>query len=617
MPSIQRKYVWDLDRIEQLFDSILKGYPIGTFLIWNVSRTDYERYVFYRIKSDFNFEDGNWQEKRAVGWDAETWALLDGQQRLTSLSIGFRGEYTYKPKGSTVSVTKKLYYNLIAENPLNKKDYKNFKFLEEEAAKNDPNNVWVRVESFVQTLREFSNTSYLDEIDNYSLVKERFDETITIKNDLIKSIVDNWNVSGFRVIGLRLYNFARKIHDQEIRLFNYYLVNSGTSLDTCTEIFVRINSGGQALSRADLLFSTVVSKWERGREVIDKLLIDVSKLGFSIDSDFVMRASLFVTKSEILFNVKNFDPATVDRIINAFERENSLGEAIKATFKFVKEKLGLTKSNLKSLNVLIPVVYHYYCCNRFTDDSVEEIKKYIFISLLQKVFGSHGDTLLKDLLKGATNEVGDYKFIDGRFNYSELTEKISEEAKIKLFKVDSEWVDKVLGYKKGNDSALVLSLIYGRLPLEYNKYDQDHLHPKSKFKPEVYTRPPAEYYRGMEDLVPNLGFLTPDDNRKEKRAKSLAQYYETIRTKNPEWYSLYKSFHKIDSSISLEQDNFIELFNARKNKFRDILIQKFSITPSTPSSTLLLMSVIEEDEMPEPVDELDIEDDLFENDDAK
>ena len=37
LPALQRKFVWKADQIIKLFDSILRGYPIGTFLFWNLA----------------------------------------------------------------------------------------------------------------------------------------------------------------------------------------------------------------------------------------------------------------------------------------------------------------------------------------------------------------------------------------------------------------------------------------------------------------------------------------------------------------------------------------------------------------------------------------------------
>ena len=36
LPAIQREFVWKPDQIEKLFDSLMRGYPIGAFLFWKV-----------------------------------------------------------------------------------------------------------------------------------------------------------------------------------------------------------------------------------------------------------------------------------------------------------------------------------------------------------------------------------------------------------------------------------------------------------------------------------------------------------------------------------------------------------------------------------------------------
>ena len=38
LPAIQRKYVWSDLQIVRLMDSIMRGYPIGTFLLWKVKK---------------------------------------------------------------------------------------------------------------------------------------------------------------------------------------------------------------------------------------------------------------------------------------------------------------------------------------------------------------------------------------------------------------------------------------------------------------------------------------------------------------------------------------------------------------------------------------------------
>ncbi len=53
LPDIQREYVWlqkaDEKKIEQLFDSILRGYPIGSFLFWKLQKEDIEPRAMNKI----------------------------------------------------------------------------------------------------------------------------------------------------------------------------------------------------------------------------------------------------------------------------------------------------------------------------------------------------------------------------------------------------------------------------------------------------------------------------------------------------------------------------------------------------------------------------------------
>ena len=36
LPAIQRKFVWGADKVEVLFDSIMRGYPINSFMFWEI-----------------------------------------------------------------------------------------------------------------------------------------------------------------------------------------------------------------------------------------------------------------------------------------------------------------------------------------------------------------------------------------------------------------------------------------------------------------------------------------------------------------------------------------------------------------------------------------------------
>ena len=51
LPAIQREFVWNTKQIELLFDSILRDYPISTFLFWKVKAENVKRFKFYRFFS--------------------------------------------------------------------------------------------------------------------------------------------------------------------------------------------------------------------------------------------------------------------------------------------------------------------------------------------------------------------------------------------------------------------------------------------------------------------------------------------------------------------------------------------------------------------------------------
>ncbi|NSO18991.1 DUF262 domain-containing protein, partial [Enterococcus faecalis] len=57
LPALQREFVWKPEQIERLFDSIMKGYPIGSFLFWNVQNENINKYEFYNILKECHQRD--------------------------------------------------------------------------------------------------------------------------------------------------------------------------------------------------------------------------------------------------------------------------------------------------------------------------------------------------------------------------------------------------------------------------------------------------------------------------------------------------------------------------------------------------------------------------------
>ncbi len=168
LPDIQCEYVWlkkaDEKKIEQLFDSILRGYPIGSFLFWklqkeNIAKSDEQdenklNFQLYQFITNYD-ERKPHNEKiyiEQISRD-DLSIVLDGQQRLTSLYIGLKGTRTLKKKGArndnpNAYEEKRLYLNLKHQpNMDNPEDNYQFEF-HAKAPTNDENHFWFKVGIF-------------------------------------------------------------------------------------------------------------------------------------------------------------------------------------------------------------------------------------------------------------------------------------------------------------------------------------------------------------------------------------------------------------------------------------------------------------------------------------
>jgi len=77
LPEMQRRYVWRSSRVRDLLDSLYRGYPSGAILLWETDEAvPLQEFAVVQQKNPYQ----------------STRLLLDGQQRLTSLSAVIRGE---------------------------------------------------------------------------------------------------------------------------------------------------------------------------------------------------------------------------------------------------------------------------------------------------------------------------------------------------------------------------------------------------------------------------------------------------------------------------------------------------------------------------------------------
>jgi len=162
LPTIQREFVWDTYQIERLFDSLMRDYPISSFLFWEVDKENVKNYEFYEFIRDYHEKNNRHNQKASINGDDKITAILDGQQRLTSLYIALKGSFAYKlPRkrydNPEAYPKRKLYLNLVSKSLEDEFEY-DFWFLTEKEIKNDEDNFWFCVGDILAEIEGDSHT---------------------------------------------------------------------------------------------------------------------------------------------------------------------------------------------------------------------------------------------------------------------------------------------------------------------------------------------------------------------------------------------------------------------------------------------------------------------------
>ncbi|MCF6343892.1 MAG: DUF262 domain-containing protein [Devosiaceae bacterium] len=550
LPAIQREFVWTHSKIEWLFDSIMRNYPISSFLFWEVEEKISKGYRFYKFINEYRERYKTHNQEISTNGISSFSAVLDGQQRLTSLYLGLKGSFGYKEykrkwEDTERSIpTRHLYLNITSE----LKDEEDgriyeFKFLEQDDTeeqvvykKNDKE--WFKV-------GEILNYTKDEEFDGFV---EEFESSFSRK---------------------AIRQLRRTVTEKPI--INYFL-EKDQSLDKALNIFIRINSGGEPLNFSDLLMSIAVANWTKkdARKEIHRLVDSVQNKGFSVSKDLVLKIFLFLYSKDIKFRVTNFSKENAKDFETEWEK---IRDAILSVFDLIKT-FGFTDYTLTSKNAIIPIVYYIYHKDIYRDYSTktefkqdrEIIKKWLHIVLIKKIFGSQADTVLSQIRRTFTDNVLEVKInaeitnfpIDTIFKHIRKDTSVGE-----------EFIEELLYTQKDTQYAFsILSLLYPNLDYKNNNFHKDHLHPATDF--EELTDEDIEKY-GWEtyNSIYNLQMLDANENM-SKNDMNLIDWVD--KETNVENKAQFLSSHLIPE-IDLNLNNFSEFYDERK----EILMEKMKL----------------------------------------
>src|SRR3989344_5708460 len=223
LPEMQRRYVWPATRVRDLLDSLYRGYPSGTILVWETEEEIETREL--AVKSS------------KTPTNSQKLLLLDGQQRITSLAAILNGELVQvrnrrkpidilfnleHPEGPPVEITE------VEENDFQEEMRKRTFVVASRSLQNDP--LWVPVSDIFT--KDFSEI--LEKVGITSLQDPRY-KKYEARLQKIKKIAD--------------YPYVMQVLEKSM------------SYEEVTEIFVRVNSLGIKLRGSDLALAQITSRW--------------------------------------------------------------------------------------------------------------------------------------------------------------------------------------------------------------------------------------------------------------------------------------------------------------------------------------------------------------------
>jgi len=336
LPEIQRHYVWRATRVRDLFDSLYRGYPSGSILMWETDEPVPTR-------------DG------AIAQDATAFAgrklLLDGQQRLTSLTAVLNGEPVQvrnrkrpidilfnleHPEGPPASV-------LEVQNDEDALVVPDDEVPDEEDVDADSNGSEQGIQEKLN-LRTFvvASKSLLSQ-PNWVSVSEVFrtaNDIEILKKAGIKSLDDD-----------RFQKYSDRLKKlRAIKQYHYvvHVLERAMSYEEVTEIFVRVNSLGAKLRSSDLALAQMTSRWPNLLKQLEIFQEECEQSWFTIDLGQLVRAIVVFATEQCLF--RSVSSTSVNKLKEGWEQAK---EGLRYAINFLRTNAGIEDESLLSSPMFI------------------------------------------------------------------------------------------------------------------------------------------------------------------------------------------------------------------------------------------------------------------------
>ncbi|GAA9380804.1 DUF262 domain-containing protein [Helicobacter pylori] len=516
----------DEKKIEQLFDSILRGYPIGSFLFWKLQKEDIAKSE-EQDENKLNFQlyqfITNYDERKPhnekiyieqITHD-DLCIVLDGQQHLTSLYIGLKGTRTLKKKGArsdnpSAYEEKRLYLNLKYQpNMDNPEDNYQFEF-HAKAPTNNKDHFWFKVGDILE----------LKSVVNYTREHKLGDEESELLETLNKAFHTKQLISFFE--------------------------EKEKNLNKVLNIFIRVNSGGVKLSYSDLLMSILTASFSSDiRKKMNELVDALKDKGFpNAEKDQVLKTCLLLIGKDTTFELKNFNKNNVKKIEENWEKiTESIYDAAKLleTFGYVKY--------LGSAYILSTLAYFYFLKQKMDKNDEEQALKFVRNAQIMGYFTPSTDTKLSAI----AHSIKEARAFEA-FNHNLAKHQTCP------LKITNDAIEDMIYSSSDARVFPILQILYPNLNYKTTTFHIDHIYPKSKFKKENEKLDKGFY--GCENHLYNLQLLEGQENSAKKDKDPEVWLKEEY--KNEQAIEEYKKRNYIDLTLKLEWENIKEFRKKRE-----------------------------------------------------
>lgn len=566
LPAIQREYVWKPSQVIKIFDSVLRGYPVGSFLSWKVLPETVSSFKFYGFMRDYSGYDKKHNPVVDIPTDREVIAVLDGQQRLTSLNIGLRGTYAYRNPRAWANKAwsypeRRLYLNLLGEAPENEAGLKyHLAFL----------------------TKEQIEQAATDETKKWFPISDIFEagEAFQMAQIPVKYGVGN-DAKAVEMISLL---WQEVHHNQSLHFYE----ETDQDIERVLDIFVRVNSGGTVLSYSDLLMSIATAQWKEkdARAAVHDLVdaLNTTGQGFDFSQDTVLKSGLVLADvGDVGFKVKNFTTANMATL-------ESKWDEISTSLRIAAELLadfGLSGGTLTADSVLIPVAYYVHRRGlpptyRVSDKKHDRedraaLRSWVLRSLIARgVWGSGLDTLLRDLRDIIRTEGED------AFPMASIERAMARRGK--SLDVNDALIEDILGLAYGGGRTwAVLATLFDHVDTRM-QYHVDHIFPKARLDPRTLkalknvdgTRQLSDAaideLVGKRDLLPNLELLPGPEN--VGKSDAAPDTWVIDHYPGTDEHATFIKANALPSSLPHDVDDFLAFYDSRRAMLIDRIKDK-------------------------------------------